>query len=337
MSDAELAGEAARGILSRPTAPDDPWAPVREGGWIGIGVPEDEGGQGGTLVEAAAVARAAGSAASAAPVVESMLVGLMVAACQGAHDLLPDLASGRIRATLVPRVVRSDRTGCVVDRVVAPWARHATHVVLIASLAEGGLGLVVMRHEDLELVEGTTVAGDPLDALRFADNQLPATVHDLHLPIRVLVDACAVLTAARMAGAMRAVADASVEHARHRRQFGRPIGAFQALAHDLVRQEADVALTEAALAAATGTVRDGSSRLAGCARVVASTRTPGVVRVAHQVHGAIGVTREHALHRHTLRLTSWRDAFGSTRWWTERVGARALVTDDWWDTLAPAA
>jgi acyl-CoA dehydrogenase len=54
-----------------------------------------------------------------------------------------------------------------------------------------------------------------------------------------------------------------------------------------------------------------------------------VARLAHQVHGAIGTTREHPLHRLTLRLWSWRDDFGSERHWQQELGRLVLDSDPW--------
>jgi acyl-CoA dehydrogenase len=51
----------------------------------------------------------------------------------------------------------------------------------------------------------------------------------------------------------------------------------------------------------------------------------------------VGTTQEHDLHRYTLRMASWRDDFGSARWWMRRVGRRAFDSNGWWDLLAPAA
>jgi len=333
----KLVGEAAHGILGRTTPTADPWAAVREGGWAGIGVPEERGGQGGTLAEAAAVARAVGATAYGGPVLESMIGGLMLGACPSARGLLDDVVAGRQRATLIPRVVRSDFSGCVIDRMVAPWARDATVIVLIVSLDEGGLGLVALPATEVSLVEGTTLAGDALDEVRVAGNQLPAVVRELEMPLEQLVAAGGLLTAARIVGALRATADLSVEYAQQRRQFGKPIGAFQAIAHDLVRQAGHVALAEAALDAGTRGALSGDATACEAARVVASNATVPVSRIAHQVHGAVGTTQEHDLHRYTLRLASWRDAFSTTRWWTRRVGARAIASDAWWTATDPAA
>ena len=342
----DLIAEAAEGILGRERAVLDPWTPIFEGGWIGIGVPEERGGQGGTLVEAAAVARAAGRTAAAAPVVESIVSALMVSACPEAEDLFAELVAGVHRPTLIPHVVLSDHSGCVIDQGLrVPWARHATLIVVIVALAEGGIGLAALPCDDVALVRGTTLAGEPLDVLELEGNQLPAPVQRLALPLSELVAAGALLTASRIVGALEVVAGMSVTYANERRQFGQPIGKFQALAHDLVRQAGQVALANAALGAALDAVLaadtgDGvglahAAPACEVARVIAGQSIPPVAQVAHQVHGAIGFTREHPLHRYTLRLTDWRNQYGSARWWAARVGEAGVKSERWWDALAP--
>jgi acyl-CoA dehydrogenase len=333
----ELIAEAARGILSRPVEPWRSWAPLLEGGWIGIGVEEADGGQGGTLVEAAAVAEAAGATAVAAPVVESILAAIVLGSCAATRGLLAELADGTTRAALVPEVVRSDRSGCVADlELVVPWGREATLVVLIAVLAEGGLGLAPVPLHRLAVTHGQTLAGDPLDRLRLPSAQLPARVSALDVPLARLIDIAAVLSAARLCGALRAVARMSVEYANQRTQFGLSIGSFQVLAHALAQQEAWVAQAEAALVNALAATEFEDSGVAEAAHVAAVLAIDRVVKVAHQVHGAIGVTREHDLHRYTLRLTAWRSEFGAASWWSRRLGRRTVANERWRDRIAPA-
>jgi acyl-CoA dehydrogenase len=331
----QLVAEAAHDILARARR-EAPWNPIHEGGWIGVGVSEEAGGQGGGLREAVAIAQAAGATAAPAPVIESILVGLVLAACHGTEGLLAELSSGHHRAALIPRVVRSDQSGCIVDHELqARWGRDATLVVFIAALAEGGLGLAVVPREELQLELGTTLAGEAWDRVRLPGNQLPAKIHELAMPLDGLVAAGGLLTAARMVGAMQTVTAMSVEYAGQREQFGRPISAFQAIAHLLVEQTGHTELAAAALHAATARADGEHHTASAVARVTASVAAPHVTRIAHQVHGAIGVTQEHELHRYTLRLADWRDEVASTRWWMRRVGRLGLRSDGWWDTLAP--
>jgi acyl-CoA dehydrogenase len=333
---ATVVRETARGILTRAGWGHDPWALILDGGWIGMGVPEQRGGRGGTLGAAAEVALAAGETAAPIPVIESILVGLMVSACADTEGLLAELIEGRHRAALVPRVVLSDESGCVVDHELrVPWGFDATMIFLITSLVEGGLGLVVLPRADVELLPGRTLAGDPLDLMRLRGNSLPAAVHRLEMPLEELVAAGALLNAARIVGALRCVAAMSVAHSKQRKQLGRPIGAFQTVAHELVRQAAHVSAAETALRTAIQAPANRASGLCDVARVAASLAVSPVSHIAHQVHGPIGFTQEHDLHRYTLRLVTWRDEFASTRWWMRRVCNRAFETASWWDEFAP--
>jgi acyl-CoA dehydrogenase len=77
------------------------------------------------------------------------------------------------------------------------------------------------------------------------------------------------------------------------------------------------------LEAASAKIRSGEAAAEGSA-------------IAHQVHGAIGFTKEHVLHRFTLRLLSWRDDFGNESYWAAALGARlaARGADEFWPLLA---
>jgi acyl-CoA dehydrogenase len=111
-------------------------------------------------------------------------------------------------------------------------------------------------------------------------------------------------------------------------QFGRPIGKLQAVQQQLALAAAEVAAAGAATeAAARAADTDGvlGARFAiAAAKARASQAAGEVARITHQVHGAIGFTREHHLRLVTTRLWAWRDEDGSEAEWNEVVGAMAL-------------
>jgi acyl-CoA dehydrogenase len=134
-----------------------------------------------------------------------------------------------------------------------------------------------------------------------------------------------------IAGAARGALAASVRYAGERVQFGRPIGRFQAVQQELALAAAEVAAAGAAAEAAAATAaRDGfgadSTAVAvGAAKARTSEAAGAVARIAHQVHGAIGFTREHALRLLTTRLWAWRDEDGSEAQWQAELGERVLA------------
>jgi alkylation response protein AidB-like acyl-CoA dehydrogenase len=131
----------------------------------------------------------------------------------------------------------------------------------------------------------------------------------------------ALMRAVQITGAMDAAVDLTVRHAAERKQFGRPLAAFQAVQHLAADAAAEAALaraaTDAALsqAAATQFAGDGLLFSIAVARSVCGHSGSTVVRNAHQVHGAIGTTREHILHRVTMPILAWTNDFGTVVEW----------------------
>jgi acyl-CoA dehydrogenase len=128
----------------------------------------------------------------------------------------------------------------------------------------------------------------------------------------------ALMRALQMVGAMERVRDLTVAYAAERRQFGQPLNRFQAVQQQLAELAGEVALAGAAVEAA---IEDPlSPKQVAAAKVVAGAAAGRVAAIAHQVHGAIGFTHEHQLHRWTTRLWDWRDQFGTESAWSETLG-----------------
>ncbi len=129
-----------------------------------------------------------------------------------------------------------------------------------------------------------------------------------------------------MVGALEHLLDESVRFAGERVQFGRPIGKFQAIQHMLAAlasrtATAGMAADRACLAAER---RDSDAWFEiAVAKVQAGEGAGEGARIAHQVHGAIGFTYEHALHFATRRLWAWRAEFGGEAQWAEELGRDA--------------
>jgi acyl-CoA dehydrogenase len=147
----------------------------------------------------------------------------------------------------------------------------------------------------------------------------------------------------QMAGALEAILDMSVTYANERVAFERPIGKFQAIQHNLARLAGEVAASVAASGSAADAIANASApageaiilEVASAKIRVGEAAAEGAA-IAHQVHGAIGFTREHTLHRFTRRLWAWRDDFGSESFWAVRLGTLVASkgADDLWPMLA---
>lgn len=132
----------------------------------------------------------------------------------------------------------------------------------------------------------------------------------------------------------------TLQYVQDRRQFGRPLAAFQAIQHNLAVAAEEVAAatvaTDLALAcmSAEGCPSERLAALLDAAAVVSGQSVDVVYEATHQAHGAIGFTREYALHRHSLNLLRWRDdlfrLLGGELRCAERLGDVALRADGVW-------
>jgi acyl-CoA dehydrogenase len=200
------------------------------------------------------------------------------------------------------------------------------HLVLVAE-RDGAPCVVRVERKDLaQTTHATTpnLAGEPRVQFDFANTPVQA--------VGLLADArerlgCegALMRSVQMAGALQRALAYSLQYANDRVQFGRPIGKFQAVQHMLAVLAGHVAATTAAADAA---VEVSSAAPELFAVAVAKSRAGEAAgkgaEIAHQVHGAMGFTREHNLHHLTRRLWSWRDEFGNETHWQTRIGEMAL-------------
>lgn len=130
------------------------------------------------------------------------------------------------------------------------------------------------------------------------------------------------------AGALGRVLDLTIEHVNSREQFGRPLAKFQAVQHALAQLASEGAAASAAAdhaAAAFARPADEAEIAVGVARVRIGEAVGIANGLAHQMHGAIGFTEEHQLHRYTTALWRWRDEYGGHPYWARKVGAAALA------------
>jgi acyl-CoA dehydrogenase len=212
------------------------------------------------------------------------------------------------------------------------WARHARTAVV--SLSGARLALVDLRAgHGVACSEHVDHARMPADTLRFDGVACMAqATHTLPLaqPVWSLG---ALARSVMMVGALESALEQSVRYAGERVQFGKPIGKNQALQQQLALMAGDASAARMAALTAAGdapsTALPDAPAAAFSIAVAkvrcgeAATRATGI---AHQVHGAIGFTREHSLHFATRRLWAWREQFGSDAAWAERLGRLAITS-----------
>lgn len=135
----------------------------------------------------------------------------------------------------------------------------------------------------------------------------------------------AVLLAAQIAGALDAALAMSIDYAATRTQFGRPISKFQAVQHLAARLAMETAAAGSAADFGLRRFHQNPALAAAVAKSRSSKAATAGAALAHQIHGAIGVTQEHDLHRLTLALWTWRDRTGGEYAWSRDFGEQIAL------------
>jgi len=315
--------DAERGELDRQA-----WSKVEEGGYSAATRSVARGGDGADRGDALAVAYEAGRHALALPLIEALLAELVLA--RAGLPPCPEIVT--VTPTLPGQSCRVERAGAhatlagKVSRV--PWGRHADTVVLVARDQAAAWTTVVVRGASVA-EKGANFANEPRDAFVLDGLRVPAA--DVGKPGESLdPDGLrfigAQFRAAQMAGALSRVLALSVQYAKERVQFGKPIGQFQAVQQQLAVLASQSAAANAAFDALTAALDRGSVNLETAAAKARVGEAGHIgAGIAHAVHAAMGFTQEHSLHRFTRRIWSWRDEFGSEIEWAEWLGAEVLA------------
>ncbi len=315
----ECPPEAVRAVWEGDRAAvDSVWSTLAETGAIAIALPDDRGGMGLTEIDSVLLFEELGYAAYPGPIVDTMAVGLPLLAEAGTDaqkDLWLDLlAAGQAKV--------------VVSFEGEPFVADASYADLLLAYQEGGLYCV-------PITEVTLTAERSVDRAR----TLSQVSFDRGTaePMRQDVDQAACLgraerratlaTAAQLVGLSRRMLDMTVQYAKDREQFGKPIGAQQAVKHRLadalIQQE--FARPMAYRAAWSMATEQPSAEVdVSVAKIYAADAARFVAKQALQVHGAIGYTIEYDLHMWMKRAWALAAAHGDPAFHRARVGRHIL-------------
>jgi len=312
------------------------WRALTEAGLPLAWVPEDCGGSGASLAEGFGVLGAAGRFAIAVPLAETMLAGWLlaqakIASPEGEMTVAP--ASPRDRITLDADGTLSGRARGV------PFAKTAKHIAVLATGATG-VSIALVDAAALRIEAGRNLGGDDSDIVSF-EKTTPKLVKPAPRGIdqTALMLMGGVARSLQIAGALESILDISVRYSNERVAFEKKISKFQAVQHNLARLAGESAAALAAATSAADAIANASSfddavfLESVAAKIRCAEAAEKGSAIAHQVHGAIGFTIEHILHRYSLRALSWRDDFGSESYWAVELGK--LVAERGADELWP--
>ena len=330
------------------------WAEMADLGWAGLALPEEWGGQGLGIVELAVLFEELGYALAPSPLFSNTIAGLALTLC-GSDDqrerYLRPLAEGERRGTPAlwdagsPATIgnftmeaRVDGDGIVLDGAKTLVLDAAGADFFLVSTSDG------RRHIVESDADGVSIDAEPsIDLTRrfstvnfggvrvAAADSLPGTEAD-YMPVFLRI--CVAL-ASESTGIAQRTMEMAVEYAKDRQQFGRPIGAYQAVSHRcaqmLLETENARSLVYGAAWAADAEP-ESLPTAASMAKAYASDAGWRVPNASIQVHGGIGFTWEHDLHFFLKRGRANAAIFGDAKWHRERVADAVLA-----DAAAPAA
>jgi acyl-CoA dehydrogenase len=305
------------------------WNTLETSGYTTIGVAEDSGGSGGTLADAATVAWWCGRYAAPVPLPDSLLVGQWLWALGGQPG-----ARGPVALAWLDD--QADAAGARAAGV--RWLPGAGRL-LLAARHPGGATVFAPQPDAVAATTTTDVAGEPVSAIEVV-RAAPVAVELDDGRCRELMLRQALARALVISGAVTAATDLTFTYARDRRQFGRSIASFQAVRQLLSALAGEEAVSYAAVSSAAAALAAGPDEAqlpVLAARVRAGLAAATASRLAHQVHGAMGTTREYRLQQFTRRLWAWADADGSQATWTARLGEYILARGGagLWPVLVP--
>ena len=314
------------------------WREMAEQGWFSVLVPEAQGGLGLALDAAAAIAGRIGYAAYPEPFVAASVLST-AALTRGdnpalAASLLDAVACGERIVTLAwqndageitPQStgVRARDTGAA--RMLSGSCRFvrvaAADTFVVAAHVPGGLALYAIERSRAGLVIETEAAADGSASARLVLRDVAVSAGDCvatpacaDAALAYALDAAILCSAAELTGIMERVLELTFEYLRTRKQFGKPIGSFQALQHRAVDIWIQKELSKAALAAALKRfdAADATPQQRSLAASSAKSRSADaaltVCKQAVQLHGAIGFTDEYDLSLYfnrALVLAAW--------------------------------
>jgi alkylation response protein AidB-like acyl-CoA dehydrogenase len=332
------------------------WRELAELGLLGINVPPESKGLGGTPADTFIVMQLLGRALVLEPYVTTAVVGAgaLVRAGSTAQKAthLPALVAGERRfalATLEPQArfdlndvcthARREGSGFVLDGSKAVVLNADSADLLIVSArthgeatAEDGITLFLiepgqsgLHMQTFPTLDGQRAAEIRLEGVRLGTDAVLGSLGEGHALLLWTVDRAIAALAAEAVGAMEALLELTLEHLRTRRQFGQPIGKFQVLQHRVADMATAIEQARALALQAVARVDEDNARerrkALSAAKIMTGRSGRFVAQQAVQLHGGMGMTDEYPVGHYVKRLTCIDLTWGNVEHHTELYGA----------------
>ncbi len=326
---------------------DEFWKSVAELGWTGMIVPEQHGGAGMSLIELSLVLEEMGAAAAPGPFFSTAVVGAHAISTHGNDDQKNKYLPGLVKGELITSLAMLEGSASWAPGGIRLSAQRSEdgwrlngEKVFVADAGAADLFIVAARTDEngppeesitLFLVDSSAIGAIKMERLESVadDRYYVVGFKDVIVPpdgvlgevdggwplLKQTLDLAAVAKCAEMVGGSRKAVDMMLEYVKERVQFGRPIGTFQAVQHRAAEMATDLEIARQFTYRAAWALSEGKGDGAevATAKAFLSEKFSEICSSAHQLHGAIGFTREHDLHIYSRRAASAKVAFGDAR------------------------
>ena len=322
------------------------WSKMAEQGWQGLLVPEEQGGAGFDFLDLCVLLEEFGRALVPGPFMSTVLGGAVPIMAIGSDEqkaeFLPRIASGDVIFTLAltEPSARFDEEGVQCEATVngnevtftgtklfVPDANVADYMVVAGRTANGvTLGIVANDQAGVEVTQLQTIARDKQAEVKLngATGQLLGTDGAGWDALKPVLNRYTVAECAYLVGLAQMDFEISVDYAKERVQFGRPIGSFQAIQHKCADMVTDVdgsrfIMYKAAWSLATDQPDSDTQMSVNMAKAWCSEATRRVVAHGQQIHGGIGFTKDYKIQLYFRRQKRAELAFGDADYHRELV------------------
>lgn len=311
----------------------DLWDVLAESGLLSIGVSEDMGGSGGDYIDAFHLLRLAGKYAVPLPFAETLIVNWFLAE-QGAKPTLEPVTFKLEKADVLELIEKDNEFVVTGQLSNVPWARHAKKVLTFARHSKKSVLVILpIDVKQIQLSLNHNLASEPMDTLVYQnykvkkENVYPVQIDETAEKAKTVY---ALAKAVMMSGALEKILDLCVQYVQEREQFGRPLYKMQAIQQYLAQLAGEVVSAATITNKAIETFQNQENyenEVAG-SKLSVNESVDIATKLAHQIHGAIGVTHEYALHQYTRRLWAWREEAGNESYWSEKLAQDVLQHAD---------
>jgi alkylation response protein AidB-like acyl-CoA dehydrogenase len=328
------------------------WQEMAQLGWMGLVFPESYGGSGMSLLDLSVLLEEMGRACLPSPFFSSIVLGGLTVLEAGNDEqkqkYLPKIASGeeiftialteasgRYDAGSITVKATADGDAYVLDgtKLFVPDAHIADYLLCVARTGEksdaaDGITIFIVdaKTPGISHTVLKTISGDKLCEVVFGRVRVPAENILGKLDqgwgiVQKTIERAAVAKCCDLVGVLQSVLEMTLDYAKDRKQFDRPIGSFQVIQHYCSDIATDVDGTRFIVGQATWMLSEGLS----CTKEIAIARAwtgdayERVVTLAHQIHGAIGCTIDHDLQFYTKRGKAAMLSYGDGDFYREIV------------------